>query len=50
MIILYSEKVVKSYSIGSKNKPHFLNYENRIVEWNILYESVCKIKNEINKK
>ncbi len=43
------EKVVKSYSTGSKNKPHFLNYENRIVEWNILYESIYKTNNEINK-
>jgi hypothetical protein len=41
------QKVVRSYTAGSKNEPHFLNYENRIVEWNILYKAVYNSKKEV---
>ena len=37
-------KIIQSYSAGSKNKPHFLNYENRIIEWNELYKSIFRDK------
>lgn len=41
------EKVIQSYAMGSKNKPHFLSYENRLVEWNSIYKSIYKHNEDI---
>jgi hypothetical protein len=41
------QNIFKSYTAGSKNEPHFLKYENRIVEWNLLYKSLYYSKKEV---
>ncbi len=37
------EKVAISYTPGTKKEPHFLKYENRIVQWNSLYKSIYPV-------
>ena len=34
------KNTITSYSVASDNKPHFMGYDNEIVEWNIIYNSL----------
>jgi hypothetical protein len=43
------EKVISSYISGGKNEPHFMKYENVIIERNEMYKSIYIAKSKNNK-
>ena len=48
--ILEVNKIIASYSAGADNKPHFLNYINKRVEWNTMYNPIFNNIDNPNQK